>query len=519
MSKKAPTLTQMTVIVLFTLSCFGLLLYLWLAFGGPTPLLAKSYQIKVPFPEATQLASQSDVRISGVSVGKVKGLDLTEDGHRTLATVQLEPEFGPMPADTRAIVRAKTLLSEAYVELTPGDPEGPELEDGGILPEAQVVRSIQLDEIMRTFDPDTREAFQTWMQHSAAGIDQQGLAFSNALGNLQPMFSEFDDILRTLDAQGAAVKHLFRDGARSFRALSREPGQLRGMITNFNEVFATTAERNQQIEEMFRAFPTFLDESRATSQRFADFAENADPLMRQLTPAAAELSGTFQQFGRFAPEMEGFVEGAKPVIERAPQAFTSAETLFRDDFPRVLRAIPPFFHGMNPLVETIDQYKRELAGFLGNLSASTQGVTSGLGTHYLRVVPMLSAEGLATFPSRLQFNRNNAYVKPGAYLDVGQGGLRSFHTSHCSSGIRAQLDTSAPSDPDFRARIEPRLRPDLDPDFEVDDFYGRIKEYFFNGAENTDSMPQARCDGQGKFDPIGAPGPATDYPQVLNGRP
>lgn len=509
----------MAVIVLFTLSCFGLLLYLWLAFGGPTPLQAKSYQIKVPFPEATQLASQSDVRISGVSVGKVKGIDLTEDGERTLATVQLDPQFGPMPADTRAIIRAKTLLSEAYVELTPGDPNGPDIEDGGTLPEAQVARSIQLDEIMRTFDPKTREAFQNWMQSSAAGIEDQGLAFSNALGNLQPMFSEFDDLLRTLDAQGAAVEHLFKDGARSFRALSREPGQLRGMISNFNQVFQTTGERNQQIEEIFRAFPTFLDESRATSQRFADFAENADPLMRQLTPAAGELSGTFQQFGRIAPEMEGFFEGAKPVIQRAPKAFGAAETLFRDDFPRVLRAIPPFFYGMNPLVETIDQYKREITGFLGNLSAATQGVTSGAGTHYLRVVPMLSGEGSAAFPSRLKFNRTNAYVKPGGFLDVGRGGLKSFHTNQCTGGIRAQVNPSTPSDPDFRERVTLRLRPDLDPDFEVDDFYARVKEYYFNGTESTDAMPQAPCNKQGKFNPIGAPGPATDYPQTLNGRP
>src|SRR5690606_35562755 len=109
------------------------------------------------------------------SVGKVKGLDLAPDGERTLATVQLAPEIGPVPADTRAIIRAKTLLSEAYVELTPGDPDGPELEDGGTLPDAQVARSIQLDEIMRTFDPPTRKAFRTWIQQSAVGIEGEGL--------------------------------------------------------------------------------------------------------------------------------------------------------------------------------------------------------------------------------------------------------------------------------------------------------------------------------------------------------
>ena len=178
-----------------------------------------------------------------------------------------------------------------------------------------------------------------------------------------------------------------------------------------------------------------------------------------------------------------------------------------------------FFYGINPLVETIGQYRRELTGFLGNLSAATQGVTAGVGTHYLRVVPMLTAEGSAVFDRRLSFNRNNAYVKPGAFLDVAKGGLRSFHTGQCTGGIRAEVDPSTPTDPAFIERVVPRLRPDKDADFEVNDFYERVKAYYFNGAENTDSMPQARCEKQGKFNPIGAPGPATDYPQTLNGRP
>ena len=42
--------------VLFALTCFGLLLFLWLSFGGPIPLKPKGYQFKVAFPEATQLA-------------------------------------------------------------------------------------------------------------------------------------------------------------------------------------------------------------------------------------------------------------------------------------------------------------------------------------------------------------------------------------------------------------------------------------------------------------------------------
>ena len=47
----------LSVAVGFALSCFGLVLFLWIAFGGPIPLKPKSYRITAYFPEATQLAT------------------------------------------------------------------------------------------------------------------------------------------------------------------------------------------------------------------------------------------------------------------------------------------------------------------------------------------------------------------------------------------------------------------------------------------------------------------------------
>ncbi len=75
MQKVAPSFGRVLVMALFALSCFGLLLFLWLAFGGSTPLKPKGYRFTVPFPQAGQLAQEADVRISDVSVGKVKSHD------------------------------------------------------------------------------------------------------------------------------------------------------------------------------------------------------------------------------------------------------------------------------------------------------------------------------------------------------------------------------------------------------------------------------------------------------------
>src|SRR4051812_27206257 len=194
MSKRAPSTTQLLVITGFALSCFGILLFLWVTFGGPTPFRAKTYEVLVPFNEATQLAEQSDVRISGVNVGKVQKIELSPNGKQALATTAIDARYAPLPESTRAILRTKTLLGETYIELTPGSRQGPELEDGGTLPEANIAESVQLDEIFRTFNAQTRAAFQEWMQEAAVAINGQGENFSYAIGGPEPTLTELDKL-------------------------------------------------------------------------------------------------------------------------------------------------------------------------------------------------------------------------------------------------------------------------------------------------------------------------------------
>ena len=98
MQKRAPTLGNILVIILFVLSCFGLLLFLWESFGGPLPLKPKGYRFTVAFPRTLALAEQSDVRISGVNVGHVISVKLGKDG-RTHATIEVAGKYAPIRAN------------------------------------------------------------------------------------------------------------------------------------------------------------------------------------------------------------------------------------------------------------------------------------------------------------------------------------------------------------------------------------------------------------------------------------
>jgi phospholipid/cholesterol/gamma-HCH transport system substrate-binding protein len=527
MSKRAPSTTQLLVITGFALSCFGILLFLWVTFGGPTPFRAKTYEIKVPFNEATQLAEQSDVRISGVNVGKVQKIELAPNGKQALATAAIDDRYAPLPESTRAILRTKTLLGETYIELTPGSRDGEELEDGGTLPEANVAESVQLDEIFRTFNAQTRAAFQEWMQEAAVAINGQGQNLSYAIGGLEPTFTEFDKLFRVLDSQRLAVGQLFRNGATTFQALRGRNGELADLIQSSNAVFQTTARRNRDIEALFRAFPTFLDESRLTTARLKDFSLNADPLMRQLVPAAEELSPTLIALSKLAPESKAFFEGLGPVIKRAPSGFSALRTIFRDEFPPLLRAVDPFIRNLNPILVGLKLYRVDLAGFFGNIAATFEALITTEEErpdppHGLRAVGGLTPETIASYPRRLTINRNSPYSPP-KWAEGLVSGLPSFETRQCTTGIVATLDPSDWEDPAFKERAVESKNAETGEVTRTQDenaklLFDRIQQYAFAGQTSTAGIAAPPCKQQEPFNPIYGSGPATQYQHTFEQR-
>src|SRR4029450_5548400 len=193
MQKTATSIGRLLVAAGFPLSCFALLLFLWVTFGGPVPFKPESYRFTADFPEAITLQKEADVRIGGVSVGKVKALSRAPDTacrdddpavaaacNTTRATIEIDPQYAPISSDAKAILRQKTLLGETYVELTtgsqvePGDTAGDvnaqastidvgqisgddaphAIEEGGHLAQTQVQDQTQIDEIFQGFDQE-----------------------------------------------------------------------------------------------------------------------------------------------------------------------------------------------------------------------------------------------------------------------------------------------------------------------------------------------------------------------------
>ena len=415
MPKEAPSLLRVLAMVVFSLTCFGLLLFLWLSFGGPIPLKPQGYRVKVAFPEAATLATEADVRIAGVSVGKVRSLNVDPQANRTVATIELDRRFAPLHTDAVAMLRQKTLLGETYVQITPG--RGPQtIPEGGRLADGRVKDTVQLDEIFDSLDPATRASFRTWQQELGKGIKGRGRNFNDALGTLPGFAADGSDVLRVLASQDAALHRLVKNTGVVFGALNQNEAQLQNLITGSKATFDATAANNAALAETIRIFPTFLDESKATLARVQKFSRDTDPLITDLRPVARELGPTLTDVKALAPDLERFFVNLDPVITASRTGMPATRDILKGAEP-LLGQVGPFLGQLNPVFQFMEASQWQVADFItygaAALAAKTKSPGGGTG-HYLRQFGPLGAESVGIWKERAPNDRGNSYFIPGA---------------------------------------------------------------------------------------------------------
>lgn len=426
MDRGAPSVARIVTMVLFALSCFGLILFLWLSFGGPVPFRARGYQVKMSFPNAAQLAGQADVRIAGVPVGKVISKELDPTGNGTIATIEMQRKFAPIHQDALAILRTKTILGETYVDVSPGSPNSPAVPDGGTLgckagqplssgcDRTQIEHAVQLDEIFNALDPHTRQSFQIWQQEVAKAVRDNDQNLNNALGNLPPFVADATDITRVLDTEHAAVVRLVQNGGTTFGALGSDQAALRNLITTSATVFATTAANNTALFDTFQVFPTFLNETKLTMAKLKTFSLNTDPLLKQLVPVAADLGPTLTAVQQLSPDLKNFFFHLGPLITASKKGLPAVAHVIKGARP-LLGQLGPFLEQLNPILNWLGLHQQLVSDFITNggsaLAQKTLSLSGGTG-HSLPQYVTVGPETVYFAQNRDRTDRGNVYPQP-----------------------------------------------------------------------------------------------------------
>jgi phospholipid/cholesterol/gamma-HCH transport system substrate-binding protein len=249
------------------------------------------YRLVVPLDSADGLYPGSDVLIAGARAGTVRDVGL--DGAETLVTIAVDDAYAPVHADARVTVRPKSLLGEKYVALDPGKSDA--LSSGSRLPQEQVARSVELQDVVNSLDLPTREKLRTLIVALGGGLAGRGLATNQTLDYGRQDLDHLAAIADTLTARDQDLQKVIQglDQVTAELARSDRRQQLGELIKNSQVLLHSLSQQDAQIKQTLQAANAALGR---TDTALSGTASQLNSIFRQAPVTVHVLNGLTRDF-------------------------------------------------------------------------------------------------------------------------------------------------------------------------------------------------------------------------------
>lgn len=289
------------------------LLALFLAYNANTGLPGvPAYRVTVEVPDAARLTAGNEVRIRGRRAGQVLAIEpaLRRDG-RPFArlSLRLERSVDPLPVDTVARVRPRSMLGLKYVELTPGR-SARTVGDAGTLPLRQARGAVELDHVLQAFDRETRRDLRGLLGDLSSGVAGRGGDLNAAIGELRPLARHLEPVMRTLAEPGTDLRGAIHGVQGATAALAPVSEPLASTLRNLARTLDAAVAAEPELDRTLADLPPTLTTATRSLRRVSPVLGDGAALMRDLRPAATLL----------APAARGLADLARrgtPVLRRA----------------------------------------------------------------------------------------------------------------------------------------------------------------------------------------------------------
>ena len=288
----------------------------WLAFTKTLPW-KDPYQFHAVFQTSNNLRLDSPVRIAGVNVGEVVGVEREEDSDLVKVTMQMKESGLPLHKDATLKIRSRIFLEgNFFVDLTPGTPAGEELEDGDTIPVTRTSTPVQLDELLTALQTNDRESLQDLLDGLGEGLNGKPTAADDR--GQDPSVRGESAAKSLNDSIDHAPASLKGSAQVNQGLLGTEPHDLSKLIAGLDKITIALGTNEEQLKDLITNFNRFF-------APFADEEQNLNEAIRVLGPTVENARSSLRSLNAALPELEGFARDITPGV-RETQSTIAAVT-------------------------------------------------------------------------------------------------------------------------------------------------------------------------------------------------
>jgi phospholipid/cholesterol/gamma-HCH transport system substrate-binding protein len=272
---------------------------------------SKDLRVTASFDRVVGLYEGDDVRVLGVKVGTVTGIDR----RTSQVLVHLKVDGGiRVPADASAVVIAPTLVSGRYVQLTPAYTAGATMAQGAVIPEPRTHVPAEFDDLKSALNrlgtdlgpngpgaKDGKGSLSRAVDTAAANLEGQGRSMHETLVELSDAVTTLsnsrEDIFGTVRAMAEFTEMLARTDAE-MRSFTTNTATLSGQLADSRKLLATTLAELAALEPQLQAYlrtdtPLLHDTTAKLSTLSTLLARNRQNLADILQVAPTAISNTY----------------------------------------------------------------------------------------------------------------------------------------------------------------------------------------------------------------------------------
>ena len=273
------------------------------------------------FTEVGGLKKGDDVRLAGVKVGEVDGLELK--GNTVRVRFRVKSDRDKLGSQTQAAVRIKSLLGTMYVSL---DPEGAGLlEPGSVIPTArtrapydivqafsgltETTQQIDTEQLKQALDTVNEVTAKTpeGFREAVTGVTALSKTIADRDQQIKELLANVDSISGVIADRNAQFIQLFEDGGVLFDALSDRRDAI-------HQVLVGTREMSQELDGLIT---DSKEDLRPALTRLAAVVKVLEKNEKSLQTAIDQMPAFYAMIANGAangPWLEGYAENLVSII-------------------------------------------------------------------------------------------------------------------------------------------------------------------------------------------------------------